>query len=127
MLATKGNELPPGAFAPIWLRRSAGGLLVPAELTVQEQQAVGRRELQALEVLKRLSAFSVPQLKDWRSACLADGIVSGPTERAQEKAMERVRDALLDAGLIERGMTRGVFVPSDAPDTHKPSPHPTPP
>jgi len=116
LVATKGNELPPSAFAPIWLRRSAGGLLVPAELAVQEQQAIGRRELDALAVLKRLATVGVPKWKDWRDCCVAEKIVVSPTQPGREKTMQRIRSALLSEGLVEPGMSRGVFVPTSNQD-----------
>lgn len=116
MAIVKGNELPPSAFAPVWLHRGPGGVLEPAELEEQEVPTIGKRERDALEVLRRLAAIATPALKTWREACVADGLVTGPTDRAREKAMERVRDALLGAGLIERGIGRGVFVPTQPED-----------
>lgn len=112
LVAVKGNEMPPAAFAPVWLRRGHGGVLEPAELTEQEVPRVGKREMGALAILRGLAADSAPQLKAWREACVAEGLVTGPTDRAREKAMERIRDALLAAGLIERGVGRGVCVPA---------------
>lgn len=111
LVAVKGNELPPAAFAPTWLRRGIGGVLEPAELVAREVPTVGKRETDALAILRGLAETAAPQMKVWRDACVAKGLLTGPTDRAREKAMERVRDALLAAGLIERGVGRGVFVP----------------
>jgi hypothetical protein len=127
LVAAKGNELPPSAFVPVWLRRVAGGVLSPVELTAHEGRTVGQRELRALDVLRRLCAVAAPQLRDWRAACVAEGIISGSAS-AQEKTMERICSALLQSAMVERGLTRGVYVPaSDVPDMHKPPSDPTTP
>lgn len=113
LVAVKGNELPPAAFVPIWLRRGPGGVLEPAELVEQEAPTVGKREMDALEILRGMVKTAVPQLKAWRDACVAKGLVTGPTDRAREKAMERIRNTLLAAGMIEHGIGRGVFLPAE--------------
>lgn len=111
LLATKGNSLPPASFAPLWLRRGLGGALEPAELEPREAGAVGRRELEALKVLRGLCQTATPSLKAWREVCADSGLLSGGTPRARESCMERTRDALLAAGLIVPGIGRGVFAP----------------
>jgi len=111
LLATKGNALPPSSFAPLWLRRGTGGVLEPAELERQEAGAVGRRELAALQILRELCREATPALKDWREACAAAGLLTGNAPRARESSMERMRDALLDGGLIVAGVCRGFFTP----------------
>jgi len=111
LLATKGNALPPSSFAPLWLRRGIGGALEPAELERQEAGAVGRRELAALQILRELCREATPALKDWREACAAAGLLTGNAPRARESSMERMRDALEGAGLISRGIGRGIFTP----------------
>jgi phage/plasmid primase-like uncharacterized protein len=111
LLATKGNALPPSSFAPLWLRRGIGGALEPAELERQEAGAVGRRELAALQILRGLCREATPALKDWREACAAAGLLTGNAPRARESSMERMRDALLDGGLIVAGVCRGFFTP----------------
>lgn len=114
VVATKGNDLPPAAFAPLWLRRGAAGVLAQAELERDDGTPhVGLREMRALDQLRQLCATGAPRLKDWREACAAAGVVRAGSERAVEKSMDRIRDALLQAGLIERGIGRGVFVPVD--------------
>ena len=113
LVATKGNALPPSAFTPIWLRRGLGGALEPAKLETQKEGAIGRREREALKVLRELCRKATPKLKEWRDACAADGLLTGDTPRARESSMERMRDALLDAGLIVSGIGRGVYVPAE--------------
>lgn len=118
LLATKGNALPPAAFAPVWLKRGPAGVLLPADLQPATGPAapVGRRELQALEVLRSLARTSAPSFKGWREECESAGLVAGGTPDASRKAMSRIRDRLLAAGLIEAGAAAGVFVPAeDAP------------
>ena len=111
LVATKGNSLPPESFAPTWLKRVDGGALVPADLVRSESGAVGRKELAALEVLRNLCLVSTPKLKEWREACASAGLLTGRTPRANESSMERIRDSLLSAGLIERGISNGIFLP----------------
>ncbi len=50
LAATKGNELPPLAFAPIWLKRGPGGVLELADLATPSADPVGPRERAALGV-----------------------------------------------------------------------------
>lgn len=111
LVASKGNNLPPVAFAPLWLRRGSGGVLEAADLVPQAAPTVGPREVRALEILRDLAAVSAPRLGAWREACIRANLVTGATDRAREKAMDRIRDALLAAGLIEPGSTRGFYVP----------------
>ncbi|WP_288131303.1 AAA family ATPase, partial [Accumulibacter sp.] len=114
LIATKGNALPPSAFAPMWLRRGIGGALEPAELERQEVATVGRRETVALAILRELCRESTPALKEWRHACDKAHLLSGNTPRARESCMERIRGTLLAAGLIVAGIGRGVFTPVEA-------------
>lgn len=107
---TKANDSPPEAFAPFWLHRGPGGL-AQADLVESEGSGVGSRERKALEILTELARTSTPTLKDWRDACDIARLLTGKTDRAKEKSMERIRDALRSAGLVESGMTRGTFVP----------------
>lgn len=119
LAATKGNDLPPSAFAPLWLRRTFGGVLAPAALDRPDVSIniLGPRELKALEILRGLAETSAPTMKAWRQACIEADVIHGgktshgSTQRAVEKAMERIRNALLAAGRIEPGIGRGVFVP----------------
>jgi len=111
LIATKGNELPPAAFAPLWLRRASGGVLEAADLVERSAPTVGPREVRALEILRDLAAVSAPRLGVWREACSKAGVLTGANDRAREKSMDRMRDALLAAGLIEPGTSRGFYVP----------------
>lgn len=114
LAATKGNELPPSAFAPIWLKRGPGGVLELADLAAPAADSVGPRERAALDVLRRLAAISTPMLKDWRDACAAEGLLTGKNPDAMKKAMDRIRETLMYAGMVKTGMAKGVYVPAEA-------------
>ena len=112
LAAVKGNELPPEAYAPVWLKRSASGGLQEVTLDQVEAGTVGKRELQALELLKATAPQGDTSMKFWREQCVAAGvIVKGGSTAAQEKAMERIRDTLKDAGLVVKGCYRGSWAP----------------
>lgn len=113
LAATKGNELPPKAFAPIWLKRCEGGVLELADLAAPSADPVGPRELAALDELRRLAATSTPMLKDWRDACAAEGLLTGKNPDAMKKAMDRIRETLMYAGLVKAGMAKGAYVPAE--------------
>lgn len=108
---TKSNAMPPSARVPLWLRRGQGGVLEPADLVPRARPVVGPREIRALELLSELARVSAPTLRAWREACIAAKLINGATAPAREKAHDRIRDALLASGLIERGATRGIYVP----------------
>lgn len=108
---TKSNAAPPAAFVPVWLKRGTGGLLSLAELAESEGGTIGPRERKALDLLRELSAVEAPQLKDWREACDAAGLLTGKSPDAKEKAMQRILRALTAAGEVEQGMRRGVYAP----------------
>ena len=108
---TKSNAAPPAAFVPVWLKRGTGGLLSLAELAESEAGTVGTRERKALDLLRELSAVEAPQLRDWRNACEAAGLLTGKSPDAKEKAMQRILRALTAAGEVEQGMRRGVYAP----------------
>ena len=48
-----------------------------AELAESEAGTVGTRERKALDLLRELSAVEAPQLRDWRNACEAAGLLTG--------------------------------------------------
>lgn len=66
----------------------------------------------ALEILKELSSQKTPQLNEWRKECVDRGVITGKTDVAQKKSMQRICDSLTEAGLIESGMTRGTYIPT---------------
>jgi hypothetical protein len=111
---TKGNSLPPEAFAPVWLKRGAGGLLTGVSLDQVQRGSVGDRELRALEELRIATVDGNPAfMRLWRAQCISAGIIKRDAgERAQEKALERIRDALFEAALIKPGEVRGSWLPT---------------
>jgi hypothetical protein len=111
LAATKGNGLPPEAFAPVWLERGEHGLLHQVKLDQVERGTVGQRELQALDLLRKAHESGETTLRFWRDQCAAAGLLKG-SPGAIEKGMERVRDALLDAGMVSKGSTRGLWIPT---------------
>lgn len=108
---TKSNAAPPAAFVPVWLKRGTGGLLSLAELAESEAGTIGTRERKALDLLRELSTTEAPQLKDWRDACEAAGLLTGPNDEARKKSMQRILKALQAAGEIEPGMRKGIYAP----------------
>ncbi len=112
LTATKGNRLPPEAFVPVWLKRGAGGLLSQVSLEQVERGSVGQREVQALEILRQACVNGDTTLKFWREQCAAAGVINKAAGlSAQEKAMQRIRDALMDAGMV-RHTGRGMYQPT---------------
>ncbi len=112
LAATKGNELPPAANVPVWLKRGAGGALLGVDLEQVERGSVGQRELDALDVLRKAAAAGDVTMKFWREQCVAAGIIIAKGEAGQKKAMERIRDALLNDGLVQASLTRGLWKPA---------------
>lgn len=110
LVMTKSNAAPPSAFVPVWLKRGPGGLLSAAHLEETEAGSIGARERRAAEILEALSRTSVPKMREWRDACITEGIVTGQTESAREKSMDRIRKVLQQAGLIQAAMTKGMWV-----------------
>jgi hypothetical protein len=110
---TKGNNLPPEAFAPVWLKRGEMGLLSGTTLEQVERGSVGDRELRALAELRLITADGPAFVRLWRAQCISAGVIKRDAgERAQEKALERIRDALFDAALIKPGRVRGSWIPT---------------
>lgn len=113
LAATKGNRMPPEAFAPVWLYRGAGGLLSEVTLDQVERGSIGDRERKALEILQATNVRGETAMKFWRAQCEAAGLLPASQGlRAREKAMERIRDALVAAGLVTKGKVRGLWVPT---------------
>ncbi|MBL8288278.1 MAG: AAA family ATPase [Rubrivivax sp.] len=111
LAATKGNHLPPEAFAPVWLARGIGGALAEARLETARASTIGGREMRALDILRE----SAPPggggiaLKFWRDKCIAAGVIVADSPAAQEKAMTRVRESLVAAGLVASAGARGAW------------------
>lgn len=114
LVPTKGNELPPAAFSPIWLHRGAGGLLSEAHLTeaAKASPAPKARDLKALEVLRTLTASGTVTVAAWGRECAARGLLAG-SDDSIEKGIHRIKRTLLEANLIEQGMTRGAYLPTE--------------
>ncbi len=108
---TKSNAAPPAALVRGGLKRGTGGLSGVAEPAESEAGTIGTRERKALDVLRELSAVEAPQLKDWREACEAAGLLTGPNDEARKKSMQRILKALQAAGEIEPGMRKGIYAP----------------
>lgn len=113
LVCAKGNDLPPSAFVPIWLRRVDGGVLEPAgfEQTDTETDTLHRRDTEALAVLRELSRTGACTIGDWLEACKQRGLIKSQSDAAATKAIQRIRDVLLKHGLVERGLGRGVILP----------------
>ena len=63
-----------------------------------------------------MAEASTPKLAEWREACADGGLIpAAPTARA-EKAMQRIVSRLLDAGLVGKGVGRGIYIPIDGDD-----------
>lgn len=112
LAATKGNSLPPSAYAPIWLERGRAGLLSEVTLEQVERGSVGARELEALEILRAANATGASSTKFWRAQCVAAGVIAAGTGAAQEKTMNRMRAALVDAGMVAPGPAKGLWEPT---------------
>ena len=115
LIPTKGNELPPSAFLPTWLVRGQGGLLSEAtlvEIAKDASTAPSPRDIEALDVLKSATAIGTISIGEWGKLCVDAGLIRG-NDAANTKAMQRIRDRLLDAGLITSGIGRGVYIPVD--------------
>ena len=114
LLPTKGNELPPDAYRPVWLRRGEGGVLEQVTLTEVDKPASGpsSRDMDALDVLREMTRKGSVKVSAWGRACAERGVLNGSSD-AVEKAIHRCKASLLSAGLIVAGITRGVYVPAD--------------
>lgn len=109
LVATKGNDLPPSAFVPIWLRRGTAGVLELANIEPADgADVLHKRDTDALGVLRRLNREGTFQFSDWLAALLAEGTIKGQTEAAK-KTLQRIVRVLLAHGLIERGPIRGTY------------------
>lgn len=112
MAATKGNDLPPEAFVPFWMRRGAGGFLEQVELTPDEAGELDGRDEAVLAVLVKHAASGDSSLEFWRKQCAAAGLLTSTSEQAQVKQMDRIRQKLMKARLVIHGRNRGLYRPS---------------
>lgn len=115
LAATKGNQLPPAAFVPIWLRRDDFGSLVGTEITLENDRTgtPTAKDLEILSVHDDLSRSCTPDIGTWRAKCIELGHIKGKTEDAKIQAMKRVCDRLKNAGLIVKGTGKGVWLRAD--------------
>ena len=118
LVATKGNHLPPLAFVSIWLRREEGGVLTAANIapSSNNERQITQTEMRAYEILVDLSRTCPPKIGEWRKECIARGVIAKGTQGAEEKAMQRIVDHLMEGWFVVRGEGRGVYLPLD-PDT----------
>ena len=107
LVATKGNSLPPSAFVPVWLRRDDSGALFEADVCL-DGVALSQRDRDIAGVLSEMGASPIAA---WRDRCVELGFVSGPTDDAKTRSMDRVRGKLKKAGLITKGSGKGVWIP----------------
>jgi hypothetical protein len=116
LVATKGNRIPPEAFVPTWLRRGDGGTLSAADLGEIDPSAMTKpstTDVRVLEVLRRMCRTATPTMAEWRDECHRKDLLTGKTPEAVKKSMDRTRDRLLDAGLIQRAVRAGSYTPAD--------------
>lgn len=113
LVATKANKAPLDAFSPLWLERGRNGLLYPAELALVERQesSLTMTDRRVYDLLREMCKTSVPMRQEWRLECQKRGLVGGSSEEAKTKTMQRIIGRLLDASLIQRGVSRGSYVP----------------
>ena len=111
LAATKGNHLPPSTFVPVWLRRGEYGVLMGADISLEENTGPSPNDIAALDILKAMAKTSSPKLEDWRDNCIGEGILKQKSKDSQKKAMDRIVSRLKKAGLVESGFTRGVYQP----------------
>jgi hypothetical protein len=109
LVATKGNAIPPSAFVPVWLRRDDFGNLAEADIEMDGKGTLSDRDMEVLKVHSKIGVFSTPSLADWRAECIKERLITGANPNAQKQAMKRVVDKLLKAGLIKKGVGRGIY------------------
>jgi hypothetical protein len=113
LVCTKGNKIPPGARVPVWLRRDDFGNLSEVYIEMDGKGTLTDRDIEILKVHSKIGVFGTPKLADWRNECIKLGMITGATENAQKQAMKRVLDKLLKAGLIVKGIGRGIYTQTD--------------
>lgn len=111
IVATKGNNLPPSAFVPAWMRRDDFGNLTEAYVDMDGNEGtLTDRDIEILKVHSRISVHTQPKLGEWRDKCIEERLITGSTDAAQKQAMKRVLARLMKAGRIRKGMGRGIYV-----------------
>lgn len=70
------------------------------------------KDMDALAILREMAQTTSPKLADWRTQCIAAGLIPDGEFKRQEKAMQRIIKRLSAAGLVERGFTKGVYQPA---------------
>jgi hypothetical protein len=111
LVATKGNVLPASAYVPVWFRRDDTGTLEAVQVQFTDgANGPTTKDLMALDVLKNISEDMPKPLDEWRSACVAQGVVTGTTPDARAKSMQRTIKKLAGAGMIIKGVGKGVWL-----------------
>ena len=111
LVATKGNVLPASAYFPVWFRRDDTGTLEAVQVQFTDgANGPTTKDLMALDVLKNISEDMPKRLDEWRSACVAQGVVTGTTPDARAKSMQRTIKKLAGAGMIIKGVGKGVWL-----------------
>jgi len=111
IVCTKGNNIPPSAFVPAWMRRDDFGNLTEADIVMDGNEGtLTKRDLEFLKVHSEISVFSCPKLSEWRDKCIKKGLITGNTDAAQKQAMKRVLSKLQGAGKIKKGIGRGIYI-----------------
>lgn len=109
LVASKGNDLPPEAFEPVWLRIDEKTVLRPASVTFAEQgKGLSAKQSQALAILQRMHAERARnlaaggieskarvELKEWRQALRDEGVTQS------RETLRRIPKALEDRGEVE--------------------------
>lgn len=74
--------------------------------------AVSTKEMAAFEILRAMCKTAAPTVGEWREKCTANGVITATSQQAAEKSINRIKNALLTAGLIyPSGMRSGVYLP----------------
>ncbi len=110
LVATKGNNLPPSAFVPTWLRRNDDGNLEEIELEWDNLGTLKEIDTKILKGHSDIAVNGAANYADWKRLCIESGYIKADTKEAQDKAMTRFKDKLKGLGLIIKGEKRGVWI-----------------
>ena len=103
LVATKGNHLPPEAFAPIWFRRVEGGALTVAEISMDNPTGtVSKANQKVFDALVEMYRKDEKPVKrsDLKAHCIFKNALQGFTTEAINKSLSRAMKALRDAGMV---------------------------